>query len=101
MYRIGIPYTGIGLYDIKKIAEITGHSAASYTMKIDQFKGISGPRKRIYVEDAISNTGPGLNEWAKEDAQVWNDYKDTTNEDLIFLAKRILNEKFAAFKGAK
>lgn len=91
LYRTG--ETCIGLFDIKKIAELTSHSVDSYLMKVDQFKGIAGPRKKIYKDGDI---GPGLNEWAKEDVQVWTDYKDTDLADVKFLAKKILQEKFAA-----
>ena len=84
----------IGLWDIKRIAQITGHSAASYSMKVDQFKGIKSIRRRIYVEDAASNKAPGLNEWAHADEDVVKEYQFTDLEQLNFLAKKILTEKF-------
>jgi hypothetical protein len=85
----------IGLWDLKRIAEVTGHSIDSLTMKVDQFKGIASPRKKKYVE---GNIGDGLNEWAVADAAVWNEYKDTNLLNLNFLAKLILKEKFGIYQ---
>lgn len=85
----------IGLWDIKRIAEVTGHSIDSLTMKVDQFKGIASPRKKKYVEGKA--IGDGLNEWATEDAAIWNEYKDTNLLNLSFLAKIILKDKFAVW----
>jgi len=88
----------IGFFDIKRIAEITGHSTDSYKMKIDQFKGINGPRKRIYKDGDI---GPGLNEWAKEDEDVVNEFKNTDIKLLNILAKNILDNKFRTWRNMK
>lgn len=93
LYRTGEDC--IGLFDIKKIAQITDHSVDSLKMKVDQFKGISGPRKKAFVDGDI---GPGLNEWADEDAEIFAEYKETDTERLTFLAKLILKERFAEFQ---
>jgi hypothetical protein len=87
----------IGLWDLNRIAQVTGHSADSLTMKVDQFKGIASPRKKKYVE---GNIGDGLNEWADADAAIWNEYKDTNLLNLNFLAKLILKEKFGTYQTA-
>ena len=93
LYKTG--EDSIGFFDIKKIAQITGHSVDSYKMKIDQFKGIAGPRKKVFIDGDI---GPGLNEWADADQKVWDEYKDTDSLSLVFLAKMILKERFAEFQ---
>jgi hypothetical protein len=87
----------IGLFDIKRIAQITGHSAASFSMKVDQFKGIAGPRHKKYVEDRDDNR-PGLNEWAAEDERIWSEFGSTVTADLNILAKQILINKFETHK---
>ena len=87
----------IGFFTITKIAELTGHSADSFQMKVDQFKGIAGPRSKKFGRKE-NDFGPGLNEWAEADEQIFQQHKNTTTEDL---AKRILNEKFKASQGEK
>lgn len=80
---------GIGLFSMKRITELTGHSAASFQMKVDQFKGVAGCRKKTYTEKEF---GPGLSEWAVMDERVWNKYKDIDPTELIKIAKDILNK---------
>jgi hypothetical protein len=87
----------VGLFSIKKIAELTGHSAASFSMKVDQFKGIAGRRRKTYVEGR-DNCKPGLNEWAEEDERIWSEFAATNSTDIINLAKIILNNKFRETK---
>lgn len=87
----------IGLWDIKRIAQVTGHSADSFSMKVDQFKGINACRHKKYVEGRDDYI-PGLNEWAEADQIIWNEYKDTNLLNLNFLAKMILKEKFATYQ---
>lgn len=82
----------IGLFDIKKIVELTGHSKASFQMKVDQFKGVAGCRKKAYIPDA---EGPGLSEWAEADEAVWNLYQDTDPAAMTKIAKEILCQIFS------
>jgi hypothetical protein len=96
MFRNG--KTEIGLWDIKKIAQLTGHSVDSYKMKIDQFKGIVSQRPKKYVEDQSAIGHAGLNEWADMDEAVVIDYKDRDIDDLINVSKIILVEKFKTHK---
>lgn len=96
MYRTGMH--SIGFWGRKRIAHVTGHSADSFSMKIDQFKGIASPRKQTYIEDAKTNLAPGLNQWADADEVIWNEFKDTSLADLKFLAQKILTEKFEGMK---
>jgi hypothetical protein len=88
----------IGLWDIKRIAQVSGHSIDSLKMKVDQFKGIVGERYRQYIEDR-DHLKPGLNEWAETDERVHTDYKGMDMEELLNVAKRILAEKFKSFDG--
>jgi hypothetical protein len=87
----------IGLWDLKRIAQVTGHSADSLTMKVDQFRGINSCRHKKYVEGR-DNYMAGLNEWADADAAIWNEYKDTSLLNLNFLAKIILKSKFVEYQ---
>ena len=87
----------IGLWDIKRIAQISGHSIDSLKMKVDQFKGITGMRHRRYVEDR-DHLKPGLNEWAETDERVVTDYMKSSTSELIVISKRILAEKFKTYK---
>lgn len=86
----------IGLWDIKRISQVSGHSIDSLKMKVDQFKGITGMRHRRYVEDR-DHLKPGLNEWAQTDERVVTDYGHTDIDELIKISKNILAEKFKTY----
>jgi hypothetical protein len=83
----------IGLWDIKRIAQVSGHSIDSLKMKVDQFKGIVGERYRQYIEDR-DHLKPGLNEWAETDERVHADHKNIDMTALINISKVILAAKF-------
>jgi hypothetical protein len=74
---------------MQRIAELTGHSIASFQMKVDQFKGVAGCRKK---RESIANFGPGLSEWAEMDELVWQTHKDTDIKALTEVAKKILKD---------
>jgi hypothetical protein len=88
----------IGLWDIKRIAEVTGHSAESFDMKVNQFKGLASNRRPHFIDDGRDDYRPGLNAFNKVDAAIWNEYKDTNLLNLNFLAKLILKEKFGTYQ---
>lgn len=80
---------GIGLFSMSRIADLTGHSIASFQMKVDQFKGVAGCRTKIQSDATF---GPGLSEWAEMDELVWKTFKDTDIATLIEVAKKILKD---------
>jgi hypothetical protein len=89
LYRGKTIKEGIGLFSMQRIAELTGHSIASFQMKVDQFKGVAGCRKK---RECHANFGPGLSEWAEMDELVWQTHKDTDIKALTEVAKKILKD---------
>ena len=87
----------IGLWDIKRIAQVSGHSIDSLRMKVDAFKGITNQRHLYYVEGRDDRKA-GLNRWAKIDENVIADYKTVSTSELMIIAKRILAAKFKTYQ---
>ena len=80
---------GIGLFSMDRIANLTGHSIASFQMKVDQFKGVAGCRSKIQGDATF---GPGLSEWADMDQLIWDSHKNTDIAKLTEISKKILND---------
>jgi phosphoglycerate dehydrogenase-like enzyme len=85
----------IGIWGLKRIAELVGHSAASLRMKVSQFDGISRNRDQIGNKNSA---GPGLDNFTDEEIQMVRDYKDVDTKHLTKTCKTILRELWAAYK---